>query len=165
MKVLRPVLPLLVVTALVFFFLVPASAQAPTIEGTYKLVSRKLADGRVISPPESIGLWTYSKTHRTFNIIRRDAAGKVTSRSLVSSYTLTPAEYTETLLFHIRTDQIGGKDAVYEVEPKCGSVPGTVEGGRIRFKLPFEGQIPVVFGGNRITVNAAGGVDVWDRVP
>ena len=51
-----------------------------------------------------MGLWTYTKTHRNFNIVQKDAAGKFRSFSLVSTYTLTATEYTETLLFSIRTD-------------------------------------------------------------
>ena len=119
----------------------------------------------MLTPPEIMGVWTYSKTHRTFSIIRKDAAGKVTSRSLVSTYTLTPTEYSETLLFHIRTDQIGGRDPVYDVESKSGKSAVTTDPARVEFKLPFEGQIPVVFEGNKIIVDATGGVDVWERVP
>jgi hypothetical protein len=86
----------------------PQASSAPTIEGTYRLVSRQFPDGRMLKPPEVMGLWTYTKTHRNFNIVQKDAAGKFRSFSLVSTSTLTATEYTETLLFSIRTDQIGG---------------------------------------------------------
>src|ERR671922_3074399 len=92
-----------------------AAAQAPSLEGTYRLVSRTLPDGKVLTPPDITGLWTYTKTHRSFALVRKDAAGKVTSRTLVSTYTITPTEYVETLVFHVRTDQIGGKEGGYEL--------------------------------------------------
>lgn len=144
-------------------YAIAASAQAPSIEGTYQLLSRKLPDGTMLSPPELMGLWTYTKSHRNLNIVRKDATGKFTSRSLVSTYKLTGTEYSETLLFHLRTDQIGGKDIVYDLSGKTQSVPVKMEGGRIHFKLPFEPPT-VVFEGNKITATAGGFVDVWEKV-
>src|SRR5712671_7143541 len=126
-----------------------AAAQTPSIEGTYQLISRKLPDGTVLKPPDLMGLWTYTKSHRTFNGVRKDATGKFGSLSLVSTYTLTATEYSETLLFSIRTDQIGGKDIVYDLAGKTQSVPLKMEGGRIQFKPPFEG-VSLVFEGNKI---------------
>jgi hypothetical protein len=149
-----------------WFFASLASAQAPAVEGSYQLVERKLPDGTIIKPPEIIGLWTYTKTHRNFNIMRKDATGKFTSRSLVSTYALSGTEYTETVLLHIRTDQIGGKDVVYDVGGKARNAPAAVEGTRLQFKLPHEALAPVTVEGNRITVIApSGGVDVWEKVP
>jgi hypothetical protein len=153
-----------VLIGMVLLFAIAASAQAPSIEGTYQLISRKLPDGTMLSPPALIiGLWTYTKSHRNLNIVLKDATGKFTSRSLVSTYKLTATEYSETLLFTIRTDQIGGKDIVYDLSGETRSVPVTVEGGRIRFQLPFEAP-SVVFEGNKITATGSGGVDVWEKV-
>ena len=140
-----------------------AYAQTPSIEGTYQLISRTFADGTVISPPEISGLWTYSKSRRNLNILRKDATGKGTSRHLVSIYKLSATEYSETLLFHVRTDQIGGKENVYEVSGKTQSMPVKTDGGRLQFKLPFEPPT-VVFEGNKITAGAGGFVDVWEKV-
>ena len=89
-----------------------AAAQSPSIEGTYQLVSRTLPNGTVLKPPNIMGLFTYTKTHRNFNIVIKDAMGKFYSYSLVSTYTLTPTEYSETRLFSILNDQPGGKDIV-----------------------------------------------------
>jgi hypothetical protein len=82
----------------------------------------------------------------------------------VSTYTLTGTEYTETLLFHVRTDQIGGKDTVSDLSNRTLRSPATQEGGRLQFTLPIEAQIPVLVEGNRMTVSAPGGVDVWEKV-
>jgi hypothetical protein len=153
-----------VVVGMAFLFVSAAAAQTPSIEGTYQLVSRKLPDGTVLKPPDIMGLFTYTKTHRNFNIVQKDATGKFASYSVVSTYTLTPTEYSETLLFSIRTDQIGGQDIVYDLVGKTQSVPVTMEGGRIEFKPPFDPPV-LVFEGNKITATRDGRVDVWEKVP
>jgi hypothetical protein len=140
----------------------PPASSAPSIAGTYRLVSRQTPDGTVLRPPEVMGLFTYTKTHRNFNIVQKDAAGKFRSFSVVSTYTLTPTEYTETLLFSLRTDQIEGKDPVYDLSGQTRSVPVTVEGERIQFKPPFD--LPsFVFEGNKLTATR-NNVDVWEKV-
>ena len=65
-------------------------------------------------------------------MIWKDARGKFFSYSLVSTYKLTPTEYSETILFSILNDQISGKDIVYDLSGKTQSVPINVEGGRIQ---------------------------------
>ncbi len=66
----------------------------------------------------------------------------------MSTYTLTATEYSEIVLFSIRTDQVGGKDIVYDLSGQTRSVPVTVEGGRIQFKSPFTLR-SFVFEGNK----------------
>src|SRR5438094_9358785 len=83
-----------------------AGAQTPSIEGTYQLVSRKLPDGTMLKPPDIMALFTYTKTHRNFNIVIKDATGKCYSSSLLSTYPLTPIEHSETRLLSILTDQV-----------------------------------------------------------
>jgi hypothetical protein len=91
--------------------------------------------------------------------------GKFFSYSLVSTYTLTATEYSETLLFSILNDQIGGKDIVYDLSGKTQSVPVKMDGGRPQFKPPFD-RPALVFEGNKITATLDGGlVDVWEKVP
>jgi hypothetical protein len=142
----------------------PQASSAPGIEGTYRLVSRQFRDGTTLQPPEVMGLFTYTKTHRNFNIVRKDATGKFSSRSSVSTYTLTPTEYTETLLFSLVTDQIGGKDMVYDLSGQTRSAPVTVDGGRLQFTLPFEPRA-LVFEGHTLTASAADNtnVDLWEK--
>jgi hypothetical protein len=143
----------------------PQASSAPSIEGTYRLVSRQFRDGTTLKPPEVMGLFTYTKTHRNFNIVRKDATSKFASRSMVSTYTLTATEYSETLLFSIVTDQVGGKDIVYDLSGETRSAPVTVAGQRLQFTLPFEPRV-LVFEGNKITATAADNtsVDTWEKV-
>ena len=119
----------------------------------------------MLTPPDIMGLFTFTKSHRNFNIVLKDATGKFYSYSLVSTYTLTPSAYSETRLFSILSDQIGGKDIVYELLGKTESVPVTIDGGRLQFKPPFDPPV-LVFEGNKITATAEGRfVDVWEKVP
>jgi hypothetical protein len=165
----RTTVPMLLVLTLALSFAgippTPQASSAPSIEGTYKLLSRQLPDGTRLSPPEIMGLWTYTKTHRNLNVIRKDATGQFASFSLASTYTLTGTEYRETVLFSIRTDQIGGKDIVYDLSGQTRSAPVTVDGGRLQFTLPFEGRT-LVFEGTKITATAANNanVDIWGKV-
>ena len=141
-----------------------ASAQTLSIEGTYQISSRKLPDGTMLRPPNIMGLLTYTKSHRNFNIVIKDATGKLYSYSLVSTYTLTATEYSETRLFSILNDQIGGKDIVYDLSEKTRSVPVKMEGGRLQFKPPFDPPA-LVFEGNKMTATLEGEfVDEWEKV-
>jgi hypothetical protein len=152
-----------VLIGVALLFAISASAQVPSIEGTYQFISRQLPDGTMLKPPDIMGVWTYSKSHRTFNFVRRDASGELASTSLVSTYKLTTIEYSETLLFSIRNN-IRDKGIVYDLLEKTQSVPVKIEGGRIQFKLPFE-RPTVTFEGNKITASVEGGiVDLWEKV-
>jgi hypothetical protein len=141
----------------------PQPSPAPSIAGTYRLVSRQMPDGMRLRPPEVIGLFTYTKTHRNFNILQKGATGQWASFSVVSTYTLTPAAYTETLLYSVRTDLAGGKDPIYDLSGETRSAPVTMDGGRIQFKAPFEPPV-FAFEGNRLTATRDGRVDVWEKV-
>jgi hypothetical protein len=164
----RTTVPMLLVLTLALSFAglppTPQASSAPSIDGTYTLSSRQLPDGTVLKPPDIMGLQTYTKSHRNFNVIWKDATGKFFSYSLVSTYKLTPTEYSETMLFSILTDQIGGKDIVYDLSGKTQSVPVKIDGGRLQFKLPFDPPA-VVFEGDKMIATAEGRfIDVWEKV-
>lgn len=135
-----------------------AQPQTPNIEGTYQLVSRTLRDGTVIRPPEVMGLQTYTKSYRNFNILSKDADGQFVSRSIVARYSLTPTEYVETTLFHI---YVRGQEIRREVsmEPQRSVV--TVDGSRVQFRTE---QRVTVYEGNKFTATSPGNVDVWEKV-
>jgi hypothetical protein len=107
-----------------------------------------------------MGLQTYTKSYRNFNILSKDAEGKFVSLSLVSTYTLTPTEYTETVLFSIR---VRGQEIRHDLAGQPQRAVVTVDAGRIQFQRPEE-QRSVVFEGNKITSTSANNVDVWEKV-
>jgi hypothetical protein len=138
--------------------------QAPSIEGTYKLVSRRLADGKVLGGPEIVGLFTYTRTHRNFNLVWNDSAGRKFSQSVISTYVLTPAQYTETVLASIVHDEIGGKGTTYAMNGSPQTVPVQTTGGRIELKMPFD-PVRMVFDGDVLTCTNEGVfVDRWEKL-
>ena len=151
------------------------ASSTPTIEGTYKLISRRLPDGTMQVPPDIMGLMTYTKSHRNFNIMWKEPDGKIYALSLVSTYKFTPREYSETLLFVVETDQISGAGTHYDLLSQTRTASVTMKDGQIQFKLPFDPPT-VVFEGNTITATAQSGifappvpapegrVDVWEKV-
>jgi hypothetical protein len=138
----------------------PRAPSAPTIEGTYKLSSRKLRDGTVLKSPDIMGLQTYTKGYRNFNILTKNAEGKYDSLSIVSTYTLTSTEYTETPLFSI---SVRGQEIRHDLSGQTQRAAVTVDAGRLQFQRPVE-QRSLVVEGNTITSTSANNVDVWEKV-
>jgi hypothetical protein len=143
----------------------PVAAQAPSIEGTYRLVARDLPDGTRIEPPALDGLLTYTKTLRNFNIYWKDAEGKTTSISTIRKYTLTEDGYSETNIFHMANDEIGGTGVTYDFSQVSGGSSVNIENGRIEFDLPLFDEPRVVFEGDKLSASVEGEfVDQWERV-
>ena len=76
----------LIVISVSFLFSSFLLAQNVNIEGTYKLVTRVLSDGTRLKAPDIVGLMTFTKTHRNFNLVWVDKDGKHFSYSVVSTY-------------------------------------------------------------------------------
>jgi hypothetical protein len=141
-----------------------AAGNHPSIEGTYKLVSRTLPDGTKMASSDIIGLLTFTKTHRNFNIVWKQPDGKKFSLSIVSTYKLTAKDYTETLIYVLQNDEITGKGLTYDFSGQSKTVPIVMEGGSIRIKLPFD-PATVTFSGNKITgVAESMFTDVWEKI-
>ena len=152
---------------------VPISAQTPSIEGTYRLVSRTLPDGTVLRPPDIIGLLTYTKDHRNFHYFWKDATGKCGVVFLLATYTLTAAHYSETqsgtvpIYNYPVNDLIGPNDIATRSALLGGftnNTPVKMEGGRIQFKSLFR-PFSQVFEGNKMTTTYDGIAEVWEKVP
>ena len=142
------------------------SAKAPSIQGTYKLVSRRLSDGTKQVPPDVVGLITYTAKYRNFNIHWKDAKDKTVSISSIATYQLTPKEYRETNVYYFIDDESGGKGPSYDLSATSGSSPVVVKGGRIEMQLPLHDEPKAVFQGNGFTATREGVfVDHWVRVP
>ncbi|MBI5058205.1 hypothetical protein HZB60_00310 [candidate division KSB1 bacterium] len=147
-----------------------AMAALPSIEGTYKLTSRKLADGTTLGEKDLHGLYTLVDGHRNFNVGWMDPSGKHFSYSMISTYKLTDKEYTETVVFSVMNDEIGvmpgskpGTGPVYAMG-ETKTVPVTVEGSKVSFRAPFDPPA-LVFDGNTITGTLEGVfVDTWEKV-
>src|ERR1700694_3231637 len=100
-----------------------AHSKAPAIKGTYRLVSRDLADGTKQVPPNIVGLITFTTKYRNFNIYWKDASGKAVSISNIATYQLTAKEYRETNVYYLMNDESGGKGLSYDLSATSGSSP------------------------------------------
>ena len=137
-------------------------AQAQEFEGAWKLTMRKLPDGTTLMPPAVQGAIIVQAGLLTRIVFWHTPEGKPASFSGVSTYKMSPAEYTETLLFSAFDDG-SGKAPVYNQTPQIKSTPVTREGGRIAFKLPFDPP-SVVIEGDKWTATAEGRfVDYFER--
>ena len=137
-------------------------AQAQEFEGAWKLTMRRLPDGTTLTPPAVQGAVVLQGGILTRVIFWHTPEGKPASVTRVSTYKMSPAEYTETLLFSAFDDG-SGKAPVYNQTPQTKSTPVTREGGRIAFKLPFDPP-SVVIEGDKWTATAEGMfVDSWER--
>ena len=150
-------------TGLLFLIATGAVADAPSIEGTYRLVSRTLRDGTVLRPPDVMGLQTYTKTHRNFNILSKEPDGKYVSRSIVATYALTPTDYMETTLFHIL---VRGNDVRREVSMQPERSSATIDAGRLMIRRSATNleQRVTVFEGSKFTATSPASVDLWEKV-
>lgn len=140
-------------------------AKGVSIEGTYRLVSRELPDGTKQAPPDVVGLLTYTKDYRNFNVHWKDPQGKSFSISLMATYNLTDKEYSEKSLYFMVNDEIGGKGISYDLAGPTGSSPVTIKEGRIEFQLPLHGEPSIVFEGDKFKATRPGVfIDYWEKV-
>ena len=142
-----------------------AAGEAPSIEGTYKLVSRELPNGTKQGPPDVLGLITYTKEYRNFNVYVKDATGTSFSISSISTYKLTDKEYSEKNIYYMVNDEGGGKGVTYDVSGSTAISPVSVKDRRIEFQLPLHGEPSVVFEGDKLTATRKGAfIDYWGKV-
>jgi hypothetical protein len=142
-----------------------AYPKAPSIKGTYRLVSRDLADGTKQVPPNIMGLITFTTKYRNFNIYWKGANGKPVSISNIATYELTGKEYRETNVYYAMNDEAAGKGISYDLSATSGASPAAIKGIRVEMKLPLHDEPTVVFEGNRLTATKEGAfVDHWVRV-
>lgn len=158
-----------VTCGVVLFLLGPPPAgetsKLLSIEGTYRLVRRDLPDGTKQWPPDFLGLMTYTKQYRNFNVYWKDAKGKLFSIAYVATYKLTEKEYSEKSEYYMVNDEIGGTGVTYDLSRPSGTSPVAIKGGRIEFQLPLYGEPFVVFEDDKFTATRAGVfVDHWEKV-
>ncbi len=142
-----------------------------SIQGTYKLVSRKLPDGKMLMPPDIEGLQTFTKDFRNFNIGWRTPEGKRFSYSVISQYTLNNKEYSETLLYSLKNDEIGlmpgakgGAGPQYTMTSETKTAPVTDDNGHLKFKMPFDPPNIDITNGAFTATMPDGSVDTWEKV-
>ena len=139
--------------------------RGPSIDGTYRFVSRDLPNGTKVQPPDVVGLMNLGHGYRNFTITWKDADGKRTSMTYLAKYTFTPTEYTETSLYYAFDDQASGKPITYDVTESTKSAPVTEKKGESAFTCPPNGEPAVVCNGKGMIATRPGVfVDHWVKV-
>jgi hypothetical protein len=153
-----------IVISLSFLFSSFVFGQKVNIEGTYQLVVRKLPDGTRLTSPNIVGLMTFTKTHRNFNVAWVDKNGKHSSLSVISTYKLNESEYSETIIYSVTNDEIGGKGLTYTMSEQTATAPVKVSDGKIEIKMPFD-PVTIVFDGDRFVATSEGQfTDYWQKI-
>jgi len=139
-------------------------AQAQELEGTWKLVMRKLPDGTTLRPPAVLGVYTAHNGVQNLNVLWHTPEGNPASFARASTYKISDTEYTETLLFNALGEG-NGKPPAYNLKGDTEKTAVTHDGSRIAFQLPF-GEPSVVFEGDKFTATLEGPkiIDYWERV-
>jgi len=114
-----------------------ASSAAPNIEGTYMLEYRETSDGKKVMAPEIVGMLSFSKNVRNFNVYWM-SGGKPSSISMVAKYTLSDKEYTEDCMYYAQN--MDGKGIAYETTATHGVSPVTMKDGAIGFTPALHGE-------------------------
>ena len=157
--IIAPLLALLIAS-----FTTPGFADTEAGDGTWRLVSRVLRDGKKLLPPEVMGIWTNVHGLRNLNVVWRTADGKVGSYSLMSTYKFGADEYTENLGFSLFNEPGNPKSPIITTTPESRTVPVKREGGRVAYKLPFDLPAIVIDGDKVIATMEGVFVDSWERV-
>ncbi len=115
-----------------------AALRLTDLPGTYELVERVLADGRVLRRPEIAGLYSWGHGRASLNLFLRRADGSLASESSIIRYTLDEKEYCEWIEYTIRNnlDAPGVTNEAPPVASHC--TPVKLEDGKAIFAPPGE---------------------------
>jgi hypothetical protein len=140
------------------------SASGPSIEGSYRLLSRDLPDGTTLEPPEIFGLMTFTDGLRHFHIHAPVLEGDgVETYSHVAEYDLTETRYSETPLYEvINNEAAGGLTYAFSSDPR--NSPVTPDSETVTFG-EVGGGPDLVFTTAGLTATQEGQfVDHWERI-
>jgi len=139
-------------------------AKTPSIDGTYELTERVMADGTVRRPPEVVALYTMIDGRFSLNLFVKNGDGTVASESTVGRYTFSADKYCEWIVYTTRNNlyKPGVTNEAPAVTDHCA--PVTSKDGRFNFSPPGEG-VEVSFGAEGFTAKIGGEfVDHWRKI-
>jgi hypothetical protein len=142
----------------------PAPFSPPSIDGTYELTERVMANGTVLRPPSIVALYTMADGRFSLNLFVKNVDGTIASESSVGRYTFSADKYCEWIIYTIRNnlDKRGVTNEAPAVTDHCA--PVTSKDGRFNFSPPGEG-VEVSFGTEGFTAKIGGEfVDHWRKI-
>jgi hypothetical protein len=141
-----------------------ASSKASSIDGTYELTERVMANGAVLRPPSIVALYTNADGRFNLNLFVTRTDGAVASESTVGRYTFSAKECCEWIVYTIRKDldKPGVTNEAPRVSDHC--TPVASKNGRFAFSPPGEG-VEVSYGPEGFTARIGTEfVDHWTRI-
>ena len=141
-----------------------APPKRTSIDGTYELTKRVLADGTVLQPPAVAALYSLEQGRFSLNLFVKNRDGSIGSESSIGRYSFSPDEYCEWIAYTTRNnlDKPGVTNELPEVTDHC--TPVTKRDGRFDFSPPGEGA-SVSFGPDGFTATIGTEfVDHWRKV-
>ena len=135
-----------------------------SIDGTYELTKRVMADGTVLRPPSVSALYTLRRGRFHLNLFFRNLDGTIASESTNGHYTFSSAKYCEWIDYTIRNnlDRPGVITEVPALEDHCARVIS--KNGRFNFSPPGEG-VTTSFGREGFTARLGSEfVDHWRKI-
>ena len=159
-------LKILATLAIMAAAFVAAAAQSTTrsIDGTYELTKRVMADGTILKPPSVAALYTLVHGRFDLNLFIKNPDGTIGSESTVGRYTFTTKKYCEWIVYTTRNnlDKPGVTNEAPEVTDHC--TPVTSKNGRFNFSPPGEG-VAVSIGPEGFTAKIGDEfVDHWRKI-
>jgi hypothetical protein len=145
-----------------------STAAAPSatrsIEGTYELAKRVMADGTILQPPSVVALYSLDHGRFNLNLFVKNSDGTIASESTIGRYTFSTAKYCEWIVYTTRNnlDKPGVTNEVPAVTDHC--TPVTSKAGRFNFSPPGEG-VAASFGPEGFTATIGDEfVDHWQKI-
>ena len=138
--------------------------RATDITGTYELVTRTLASGKILRRPAIAGLYALANGRANLNLFSRSADDKLASESSIICYTLSASRYCEGIICTVRNnlDAPGITNETPPVEDNC--TPVGVEYGKVIFAPPGESD-GTIYDRHGFTAGIPGQfVDRWRKV-
>src|SRR5438093_12768318 len=142
----------------------PVPSSPPSIDGTYELTERVMADGTVLRPPSVVAVYTLAHGRFNLNLFVKNRDGTIASESTIGRYTFSANKYCEWIVYTIRNnlDKPGVTNEAPAVTNHC--TPVTSKNGRFHFLPPGEG-VEVSFGAEDFTARIGGEfVDHWRKI-
>ena len=141
-----------------------ASSTPASIDGTYELTERVMANGTVIRPPAIVALYTNAGGRFNLNLFVKKDDGSVASESTVGRFRFSADKYCEWIIYTIRKDldKPGVTNEAPPVTDHC--TPVASQDGRFNFSPPGEG-VEVSYGTEGFTASIGGEfVDHWKKI-
>ena len=141
-----------------------APSSPASIDGTYELTERVMADGTVLRPPSVVALYTMAHGRFSLNLFVKKGDGTIASESTIGRYTFSADKYCEWIVYTIRNnlDKPGVTNEAPAVTDHC--TPVISKDGRFNFSPPGEG-VEVSFGAEGFTAKIGGEfVDHWRKI-